>query len=150
MRHYRTGVVSSLIVSSLLVSGATAQTTSTLGSFGNVKGEIIGAAVAAGAGIALVTFAVIEVQKSHHTLKGCVTTSTNGLQGISDSDGKVYQLSGVTTNLKVGDQVRLHGSKEKSKGSAERTFLVQEIKKDYGPCKAALSVPAVSAAPKTP
>jgi len=55
MRHYRTGVVSSLIVSSLLVSGATAQTTSTLGSFGNVKGEIIGAAVAAGAGIALVT-----------------------------------------------------------------------------------------------
>ena len=93
---------------------------------------------------------MIEVQKSHHTLKGCVNTSANGLQGISDSDGKVYQLSGVTTNLKVGDQVRLHGSKEKSKGSAERTFLVQEIKKDYGPCKAALSVPAVSAAPKTP
>jgi len=145
MRHYHTAVVSSLIVSSVLITSATAQTT--LGNLGHPKAEIIGGAVAAGAGIALVTITVIEVHKSHHTFKGCVTTSPNGLQGISDSDRRVYQLSGVTANLKAGDQVRLHGSKEKSKGSGDRTFVIQEVKKDYGPCKAP---PSATAAPKTP
>lgn len=148
MRHYQIGVVSSLLVSSFLITSATAQ--STLGNLGHPKAEIIGGAVAAGAGIALITITVIEVHKSHHTLKGCVTTSPSGLQVISDADRKFYQLSGVTTNVKVGDQVRLHGSKEKSKGSSDRTFIIQEVKKDYGPCKVPPSGRAVVPVTDTP
>jgi len=149
MRHHHTAVLSSLIVSSLLLSGAATQScnSSNYGDVGPSKGEVIGAAVGVGAGIAIATVVLVEVHKSHHTLKGCVTTSPNGLQVIGDSDGKVYQLSGVTTNVKVGDQVRLHGSKPKQKGSSDRTFILQEIKKDYGPCKAPSPV---NAAPKTP
>ena len=152
MRHFHTAVVSSLIVPSVLLSGAATQScnSSNYGDVGPSKGKVIGAAVGVGAVIAIATVVLVEVHNSHHTLKGCVTTSPNGLQVISDFDGKVYQVSGVTANVKVGDQVRLHGAKEKSKGSSNRTFIIQEIKKDYGPCKAPVSASAATQAPKTP
>ena len=100
------------------------------------------AAVVVGATVG-VTYAV---QNSHHTLRGCVFSGPAGLE-LRTGDAKVYALQGYTTNVKVGDRFKLHGSKlKKTKNSTgDPVFAVEKVKKDYGPCPAdtaALAAPA--------
>jgi hypothetical protein len=87
-------------------------------------------------GIVVGAVILVEVNKSHHTVKGCVTAGPGGLVVRNESDNENYALVGVTTNTKVGDRVRLHGAKDKkAKGSAgDRTFVVEKMTRDYGPC----------------
>ncbi len=106
------------------------------------------AAVAVGVGAVVVgTVVLIEVNHSHHTLKGCVFSGPNGLEVQTQDDAKTYALAGETANLKVGDLVKFHGTKlKKVKGSAgDRTFTVEKISKDYGPCKLSSGQPAGAA-----
>ena len=82
-----------------------------------------------------VTYAV---KHSHHTLQGCVFSDANGLK-LRTSDAKVYTLKGDAASIKVGDNVKFHGSKvKKAKGNAtgDQVFVVQKLSKDYGPCPA--------------
>jgi hypothetical protein len=61
---------------------------------------------------------------------------------------KTYALTGNTAGINAGDLVRLHGTKLKQvKGSAgDRTFTVERISRDYGPCKLSSAPPAASMA----
>jgi hypothetical protein len=88
------------------------------------------------------TIAVVAVPIGHgNTIKGCVFASPNGLR-LRASDSKIYTIEGDTANIKVGDKVKLHGSREeRTKGSTkdssrDQVFIVEAIKKDYGPCDA--------------
>jgi len=102
-------------------------------SFGPTAGEV--AAVGVGVGAAVVV-TVVLVNRAHHTVKGCVFAGKDGPEVRTQDNSKAYALAGVTQNIKVGDLVRFHGSKvKKAKGStADQTFTVQKISKDYGPC----------------
>ncbi len=97
---------------------------------------IYATAAAVAGGIVLGAVILVEVNKSHHTVKGCVSAGPNGLLVRNESDNQNYALVGVTVNTKVGDRVRLHGAKDKkSKDSAgDRTFVVEKMTRDYGPC----------------
>jgi hypothetical protein len=97
---------------------------------------IYATAAAIGGGIVVGAIILVEVNKSHHTVKGCVTSGPSGLLVRNESDNQNYALVGVTANTKAGDRVKLHGSKDKkTKDSAgDRTFVVEKLTRDYGPC----------------
>jgi hypothetical protein len=85
----------------------------------------------------------LAVQHSHHTLQGCIVSGPNGLE-LRLNDAKVYTLEGELADVKVGDKLKIHGSKlKKVKGaSAEgQVFVVEKVNKDYGSC---LAGPAIS------
>ena len=65
-------------------------------------------------------------------------TSASGLE-LQTSDGKTYVLEGDAAGIKVGDKVKLHGSRnKKSKGSTgPGVFCVEKLTRDYGPCSVA-------------
>jgi hypothetical protein len=104
------------------------------------------AAIAVGvvAGAAATAVILVSVNHAHHNLKGCVFSTPNGLQ-LRTEDLKDYTLTGSTTNLAVGNSVRLHGDRQKHDKTApgEQIFLVKELKKNYGPCTVlAASIPS--------
>lgn len=91
------------------------------------------AAVGAGAAVGI----TLAVENSDHTLQGCLISGPSGLE-LRTSDAKIFALEGDAATIKVGDRVKLHGSKlKKTKGSAgDQVFVVEKLKKDYGPCRA--------------
>jgi len=97
---------------------------------------IYATAAAVGGGIVVGAIILVEVNKSHHTVKGCVSAGPNGVVVRNESDNENYDLVGVTANTKVGDRVKLHGSKDKKTkdSAANRTFVVEKVTRDYGPC----------------
>jgi hypothetical protein len=135
----------------LLCSGATAPTgctsNSSSDSIGPRQGEVIGAAVGVGAAIAVAVVVLVEVNHSHHSLSGCAISAPNGLE-LQTSDSKSYALVGDAASIRVGDRVKLKGSKvKKTKDTTgDQIFRVAAINKDYGPCK----VNATTAAKLTP
>jgi hypothetical protein len=133
------------VIASLLCSGFRSCgdiSTSTLGgSLGPSNGQVAGAVIGVGAAIAVVT--LVSVEHSHHSLKGCVFADPSGLRLLT-SDSKLYAIDGDVANVKAGDKVTLHGSRVKrAKNSIEpQTFVVQKLRKDYGPCQVPLAQPA--------
>lgn len=113
-------------------------------SIGPSKGEVIGVGVAAVGVITIATVVLVKVHNGHHTVKGCVHSGPNGLE-VETSDKKIYSLSGDTLKVKEGDLVQMHGDKiKKTKdGNGEETFMVQAMKKDFGPCSIS-SAPAAA------
>jgi len=111
-------------------------------SFGPSGAQVAAAAI--GVGAAVVVTVVLVNHHSHHTVKGCVSSGQDGLQVQTQGDMKIYALAGNTANIKVGDLVKFHGTKvRKVKDSAgNRTFTVEKISRDYGPCKLNSEQPA--------
>jgi hypothetical protein len=99
------------------------------------------AAVVVGATVGI----TLAVQNHNHTLHGCAFSGPNGLE-LRTSDSKLYALEGSIATIKVGDRLKLHGSRlKKTKDSTgNQVFVVEKLNKDYGPC------PAGAAAPTTP
>jgi len=153
MKH-RNGIISMLALSSFLLCGANSPTTCTSsGHIGPSNAEVVGALVGVGAVIVVGTVVLVEVNKSHHTIKGCVTAGPNGVEIENESDKKSYLLVGDPSKVKVGDIVRLRGTKEKKqKGSTgTQNFIVTNMNRDYGPCKAAPTAAAsATASPEAP
>jgi hypothetical protein len=117
--------------------GLTGCNTNNLGNqdlFGGIpsKGAVFGMAFGIGGGVAAVA---IAVNHSHHTVKGCILSGPNGLEVQEDSNS-TFELTGLTANVKAGDRYRLHGSKLKKAKHAtgNRTFVVEKVGKDFGPC----------------
>ena len=136
-----------------LLSGATApqECNTPQQQIGPTKGEVIGAAVGVVAVITVGTVALVEVHNSHHTIKGCVLTGPGGLQVQDMNNTHIYNISGVTPDVKVGDVVRLHGNKQKQiKGDPGQGFVIQKINKDYGACKVAAAPTTAATATPTP
>jgi len=151
----RGGVVSAVALSSFLLCGATAPTSCSPTSSDNIgpsKGEIVGATVGIVAVLVVGTVVIVEVSKSHHRLKGCVTAGPNGLELHDAGNQKVYALTGITANVKVGDIIQVHGSKQKGQkdSAGAQDFKVEKMNRDYGPCQASLAAAPASSPPSTP
>lgn len=135
---------------SLLLCGASSPTgcqNSNAGSIGPSTGEVVGAAIGVVAVVAVGTVVLVEVHNSHHIIKGCVTTGPDGLTVHTPNNGKIYALTGVTANVKVGDVIKVHGSKPKGQkdSSGDQDFAVERMSRDYGPCKAEFPSPLTAA-----
>jgi hypothetical protein len=112
---------------------------------GPSKGEVVGASVGAAAVItAAIVIPVVLIHK-HHNLKGCILTADTGLQ-LRQADAKTFTLTGLTADVKPGNRVSLHGTKQKptKANPNDLTFTVDHLTKDYGPCK--LPAPTTSLA----
>jgi hypothetical protein len=141
----RLGITAFAGLTVLLCSGSTAPT-QCQGSIGPSTGEVVGAAVGVGAVIAVAIIVPVEISRSHHIITGCVRTGTSGLE-LQTSDGKTYALEGDAASIKVGDKVKIHGSKiKKTKDSTgPGVFRVEKLNRDYGPCPAATATAASAA-----
>jgi hypothetical protein len=151
MQH-RKGLVAFAALSTLLLSGASSPsgcTTNNNDQIGPSAGEVYGAAAGVAAVIVVGTVVLVEVHKSHHTVKGCVTSGPDGLQVHNERDQKVYALTGLTANVKIGDIVKLNGNKEKNQkdSAGDVDFMIQKMSRDYGPCSAMLAAPAATPGP---
>jgi hypothetical protein len=132
----RMGMVAMAALAPILLCGSTApQGCQPQPQPSHTGAEVAGVAI--GAGVVIGTIVLVEIQHSHHTIKGCVSAGANGLEVRDDRDMKNYKLVGLTENTKVGDRVKLHGSREKhSKDSiVDSTFTVEKMNRDYGACK---------------
>ncbi|MGB6686252.1 MAG: hypothetical protein WBE76_00250 [Terracidiphilus sp.] len=140
----RNGIITLGALSTLLLCGSNAPVACNE-QIGPSSGEVIGAAVGIAAVIAVGTVVLVDVHQSHHTIKGCVTSGPNGLEVLNDKDKKTYTLTGVTANVKVGDVIQVHGSKEKKDSAGNRDFVVEKLGRDYGQCKVeSASAPAAA------
>jgi hypothetical protein len=114
---------------------------SSSGGFGPSGAAVTAAAIGVGAGVVGV---VILVHHNSHTRKGCILSGPNGLEVQSDST--TLDITGVTANARVGDLYRLHGSmmKRAKHSTGNRTFVVEKVGKDFGPCPVKAPVTASS------
>jgi len=145
---HQNGIVAFAGLSIFLLTGTTTPVQCNAAKIGPSEGQVVGIGVAVVAGITVGTIAIVEVDKSHHTIKGCVTVGPDGVLVRNEGDQKTYALTGITTNVKPGDIVKVKGDKnKKQKDSAgDEDFVVTKISKDYGACKAP-EAPATVAAP---
>lgn len=106
------------------------------GGYSSSTGIAIGAAAAAGVGIAYL------VLRNRGAMTGCVEESSNGTRLVNEKDNKTYSLNASGLNLKVGDRVKLRGKKLKASSSGQ-AFEASKLVKDYGSChrEAALQHP---------
>jgi surface antigen len=122
------------VSAALLCSGATSCTKTQIGlSIAAIAAVVVGTTV----GVTL------AVQNQRHTLQGCVFSGPGGVE-LRTSDSKIYALEGSAATLKVGDRLKLHGSKlKKTKDSTgNQVFVVEKLSRDYGPCPAGIAAPA--------
>jgi len=150
----RKGIAAFAALSSLLLSGASSpsgcnNSSNNIPGTSITTGQATAIVVGSGAAIAVGTIVLVEVHKSHHTVKGCVTAGPDGLLVHNQGNQKVYSLTGLTADVKVGDIVKLNGNREKNQKDAagDEDFMIRKISRDYGPCKAELAaVPAAAPA----
>ena len=116
-----------------LCSGATSPTNCSGPNVGPSNGELVGAAVGIGAGIAVIVVVVVH-ESTHHSVTGCVVAGPNGPE-LQTSDRR-YALDGDAASIKVGDRVKIQGSRvKKTKDqTGDQVYRVKKINKDYGPC----------------
>jgi hypothetical protein len=138
----RFGIVAFAGLTVFLCSGATSPTSCPSGNIGGgpSSGEVIGAAVGGVAVVLVGVVVAVELSKGHHTLNGCVIAGPNGLELVT-TDSKRYALQGDAASIKVGDRVKIHGSRiKKTKDTqGDQIYRVEKLNKDYGPCPAALA-----------
>jgi hypothetical protein len=120
-----------LLIAALCLTSAAANAQTGLGGIGPSKGEIVGIAVGAAAGIALVVYLVIPKQK---TIEGCVESADGGMRLTDEKDKRTYLLVTDKVSLQPGERVALKGKKSKDK-SGTRQFRVRKLLKDQGTCK---------------
>jgi hypothetical protein len=135
----RWGFTAFAAMAAMLCTGASSPTgCSSSGSIGPSNGELIGAAVGIGAVVAVAIIVPVEISHSHHFVTGCVITAPNGLE-LQTSDAKTYSLEGDAASIKVGDKVKLHGTKIKktTDSTGPDVFKVEKLNRNYGPCPVA-------------
>jgi hypothetical protein len=137
--HRRSGFVSLAAAGSLLLCAANSTNgcKSSSSQIGPSTSEVVGAGVGVAAALVVGTVVLVEVHKSHHTIKGCVSAGPDGLEVQNEKDHKIYGLTGVTANVKPGDIIQVHGSKEKGEkdSAGNQDFKIEKMSRDYGPCK---------------
>jgi hypothetical protein len=145
----RWGIAAFAALATLLCTGATSpsgcDTSNYNANIGPSNGQVVGVAIGIGAVIAVAIIVPVEVHRSHHILTGCVVTSAAGLD-LHTSDGKIYSLEGDAASIKVGDKVKLHGTKiKKAKNSTgPGVFKVEKLNRSYGPCAIAATTASVA------
>ena len=142
----RTGAISMICLASLCFCGATNPQGCQAQKFnvGPSKGEVAAALVGTAAVVAIGAVVLVEVHKSHHTVKGCVSAGPGRVMVTTLGEKpKTFLLEGDIASVKMGDLVQFHGNKVKrtKDRSADQTFEVQKISKDFGPCVVFPSTP---------
>jgi len=130
----RQRIIAIAVLAALVCSGATSCS----------RTQVALSVTAAAAIVVATTVGVTYAVQSHnHTLQGCVFSGPGGLE-LRTSDSKTYALQGYAATIKVGERVKLHGSKlKKSKDSTgDQVFAVERLSKDYGQCSAGVAAPA--------
>jgi hypothetical protein len=124
-------------------TGCTNMPIQSSGGFGPSGAQVTAAAI--GVGAAVVGVAVL-VHHSNHTRKGCILSGPNGLEVQVSGDSNLLDLTGVTADAKAGDVYRLHGSmaKRAKNAAGNRTFVVEKVGRDFGPCPVKAPVVASS------
>lgn len=93
---------------------------------------IVGIVVAS----AVIVVAIVLVVRHEASYKGCVSSSSDGLEFTSQDGQQAYRLSGDITTLRPGELVRLKGKKKHATGSVNShpTLIVTRVGRDYGAC----------------
>src|SRR6267378_7496081 len=104
-------------------------------SSGKAIGIGVGAAAGAAVGIALL------VRHHHHAanktqayVTGCTQSIQNGISLTSEKDNQTYSIVSNDNSLKSGERVTLKGSVVSSDGSANPSFQVTSMVKNFGTC----------------
>jgi len=97
----------------------------------------IGVGAAAGAAVAV----ILLVRHHHHTanniqayVTGCTQSVQNGISLTSEKDYQTYSIASNDKSLKAGERVTLRGSVVSANGSANPSFQVLGLVKDFGSC----------------
>ena len=128
-------------------TGGTSSGTYTAPSGGYSSGTGIAIGVAAAAGVGILIYALHHrgASQNQASLVGCTQAGAGG-EGttlVNEKDKEAYTLVAGSTDIKPGERVELTGKKTQD-GSGKRTFQVQKLAKDYGPCKTETAVNAYS------
>src|SRR5260221_1464547 len=109
------------------------------GGYGSGKAIGIGVGAAAGAAVAV----VLLVRHHHHAenntqtqayVTGCTQSNQNGISLTSEKDSQTYSIASNDNSLKAGERVTLKGSVVSSDGTANPSFQVLSMVKDFGTC----------------
>ena len=107
------------------------------GGYGSGKAIGIGVGAAAGAAVAV----VLLVRHHHHAenntaayVTGCTQSVQNGISLTSERDNQTYLIVSNDNSLKAGERITLKGSVVSADGSANPSFQVQSMLKDFGAC----------------
>ena len=102
----------------------------------NTQANEIADGILAVAATIVVVGVILVVHYKPATVKGCVVSGPNGLELTNNSDKLTYELTGATSAIKPGEVIKVKGKKKHSKDSANPTFTVKALSKDYGACTA--------------
>jgi hypothetical protein len=101
----------------------------------------IGREVAIGITVGVVVVATVTIvtvyliARHNHNVTGCAVSSGGGIELQSDGGGTTYLLAGNLSGIPPGERLRLTGKKAKKVAANSRTFLVEKVAKDFGPCR---------------
>jgi len=104
------------------------------GGYSSSTGIAIGAGAAAGA-------AILYLALRKASVVGCIAPSSDGLKLMSEKDKNTYALVTTGQNLTTGERVELKGKKVKDH-SGRRSFHVQKVARNFGPCTTESAVSA--------
>jgi hypothetical protein len=120
------------------------------GGYGSGKAIGIGVGAAAGAAVAV----VLLVRHHHHAtansnqayVTGCAQSVRNGTTLTSEKDNQTYLIVSNDKSVKAGERMTLKGSVVSDDGSADPSFHVLSMIKDFGSCgqSSASSLPSVT------
>lgn len=120
------------------------------GGYGSGKAIGIGVGAAAGAAVAV----VLLVRHHHHAsaksneayVTGCAQSVQNGTALTSEKDNQTYLIVSDDKSVKAGERMTLKGSVVSDDASANPSFHVLSMVKDFGSCgqSSASSLPSVA------
>jgi Na+-transporting NADH:ubiquinone oxidoreductase subunit NqrD len=105
---------------------------------GPTRGEVVLVVVGIAAVGALIGVGTYYGIKHNRTLTGCAASGPNGMELMAEGDHLNYTLMGDIAQIKAGERVRVSGKKRKH-DSDSHPFLVEKVKRDFGPCDASLA-----------
>lgn len=112
----------SLIAGSARANGDSLQTTGE---------EILAGIAATGIGIGVVIGLSIHAS---HGLEGCTVAGPGAIELRQTNDKQTWVLLGDTASLKPGQHVRVSGKRRGKNDAGMRNFIVENVKKNLGPC----------------
>ena len=103
---------------------------------GSAAIEIIVAIVVVGAVLAYAVPATIIHYSKKRTITGCVAPGAKGMTLTDERNKQIYLLSGSTTDIQIGDRIKLQGKKEKPKSCDELlVWKASRVTKNFGVCQ---------------
>ena len=118
-------------------SGGTGGYTAPPGGYSSGKAIGIGVGAAAGAAVGI----ALLVRHHHHAadktqtyVTGCTQSIQDGISLTNEKDNQTYSIVSNDKSLKAGERMTLKGSVVPANGSANPSFQVQSLVKDFGTC----------------